>query len=130
MAREFGPTLARDFKSIELTPRAPAIAVMSMDEIKAGVASNDANLQFAAVQVRTTRNLPQSISLRRSPFPINILWRISCQMSTYPSPQSARKILSRERNPPIEALIATGTIPRFVEFLGRADSPKLQFEVR
>ena len=66
---------------------------MSMDEIKAGVASNDANLQFSAVQ-------------------------------------SARKILSRERNPPIEALIATGTIPRFVEFLGRADSPKLQFEVR
>jgi len=75
----------------DLANRAPAIAVMSMDEIKAGVASNDANLQFAAVQ-------------------------------------SARKILSRERNPPIEALIATGTIPRFVEFLGRADSPKLQFE--
>ena len=44
--------------------------------------------------------------------------------------QSARKILSRERNPPIEALIATGTIPRFVEFLGAADKPKLQFEVR
>jgi len=42
--------------------------------------------------------------------------------------QSARKILSRERNPPIEALIATGTIPRFVEFLGAADKPKLQFE--
>ena len=44
--------------------------------------------------------------------------------------QSARKILSRERNPPIEALIATGTIPRFVEFLAAADKPKLQFEVR
>ena len=43
--------------------------------------------------------------------------------------QSARKILSRERNPPIEALIATGTIPRFVEFLAAADKPKLQFEV-
>ena len=44
--------------------------------------------------------------------------------------QSARKILSWDRNPPIEALIATGTIPRFVEFLGAADKPKLQFEVR
>jgi hypothetical protein len=42
--------------------------------------------------------------------------------------QAARKILSRERNPPIDALIATGTIPRFVQFLASADQPRLQFE--
>jgi len=41
---------------------------------------------------------------------------------------SARKILSRERNPPIDAMISIGILPRLVEFLGSADSPSLQFE--
>jgi len=42
--------------------------------------------------------------------------------------QSARKILSRERNPPINVFINLGILPRLVEFLGRQDSPNLQFE--
>merc|ERR1719508_66848 len=41
---------------------------------------------------------------------------------------SARKILSRERNPPIDAMINLGILPRLVEFLRYADSPALQFE--
>lgn len=42
--------------------------------------------------------------------------------------QSARKILSRERNPPIDDFIHAGLVPYLVQFLDCVENPTLQFE--
>lgn len=42
--------------------------------------------------------------------------------------QSARRLLSRERQPPIDDIIKAGVLPRLVHFLSYNDRPDLQFE--
>lgn len=39
-----------------------------------------------------------------------------------------RRLLSYEKNPPIQAVIDANLVPRFINFLSRIDFPKLQFE--
>ena len=41
---------------------------------------------------------------------------------------AACKILSRERNPPIDILINANVVPKLVEFLRRTTNADLQFE--
>ncbi|XP_042684042.1 importin subunit alpha-8 isoform X1 [Centrocercus urophasianus] len=42
--------------------------------------------------------------------------------------QAARRILSRQKDPPLNQIIELGIIPRLVEFLSRTDNAALQFE--
>lgn len=42
--------------------------------------------------------------------------------------QAARKMLSRERNPPIDVMIGQGIVPICVRLLENFDNPNLQFE--
>jgi len=46
----------------------------------------------------------------------------------YERVMQVRKMLSIERNPPIQQIIESGIVPRLIEFLKRPENPGLQFE--
>ncbi|RZC42161.1 importin subunit alpha-5 [Asbolus verrucosus] len=59
-----------------------------------------------------------------------ILWGMMSpdESLQFKATQACRKILSREKNPPIDHMIRLGVVPRCVEFLGKVHNPSLQFE--
>eukprot|EP01006_Ploeotia_vitrea_P052593 TRINITY_DN67708_c5_g2_i2.p1 TRINITY_DN67708_c5_g2~~TRINITY_DN67708_c5_g2_i2.p1 ORF type:complete len:535 (-),score=94.88 TRINITY_DN67708_c5_g2_i2:155-1759(-) len=74
------------------------------------------NSDFAILQ--QLQNLPQLVAAINSEDP-------KAQLS---ATLHFRKLLSIENNPPIDEVIATGVVPRLVQFLQRKDNPTLQFE--
>ncbi|KAL6781622.1 IPA1 [Auxenochlorella protothecoides x Auxenochlorella symbiontica] len=80
-------------------------------------------------ELETTRSTPSGVQQRLEALP----GMVAGVMSEDPAAQleattQFRKLLSIERNPPIEEVISAGVIPRFVAFLQRGDAPQLQFE--
>ncbi|TFK07570.1 importin subunit alpha-4 [Terrapene carolina triunguis] len=86
------------------------------------------------------RNVPQEESLEDSDVDAdfkaqNVTLEAILQNATSDNPviqlsavQAARKLLSSDRNPPIDDLIKSGILPILVNCLERDDNPSLQFE--
>ncbi|CAK4742800.1 unnamed protein product [Aphanomyces euteiches] len=72
----------------------------------------------AQVQQQINNELPQLTMDLQNPEPLKQLNAVT----------RFRKMLSIEKNPPIEQVIQLGVVPVFVEFLKREDNPRLQFE--
>lgn len=66
----------------------------------------------------STASLETIVEKARSPEPATQLAAV----------QAARKLLSSDRNPPIDALINSGILPVLVNCLAASDNPSLQFE--
>jgi hypothetical protein len=86
------------------------------------------------------RNVPQEESLEDSDVDAdfkaqNLTLEAVLQNATSDNPvvqlsavQAARKLLSSDRNPPIDDLTKSGILPILVKCLERDDNPSLQFE--
>jgi importin subunit alpha-2 len=82
------------------------------------VEPDETPLQESNKTVPLDLSLPAIISNINSPSP----------EAQFSGVQSCRKLLSKEKNPPIDAVIGSGVVSKLVEFLARADNHKLQFE--
>nr|GEV25205.1 importin subunit alpha-2 [Tanacetum cinerariifolium] len=90
-------------------------------EVVAGGANHfpwQTNLQSASANEKKLENLPAMVAG---------VWSNDNNLQLEATTQF-RKLLSIERSPPIEEVIQSGVVPRFVEFLVREDFPQLQFE--
>jgi len=69
----------------------------------------------------------QASKLENLPIMVNGVMSDDAQLQTECTTQF-RRLLSIEKNPPIQQVIEAGVVPRFVMFLQRDDNPALQFE--
>ncbi|XP_069342163.1 importin subunit alpha-8 isoform X2 [Eulemur rufifrons] len=73
---------------------------------------------------KPAKEMPVSLTLGEIIKGVNSSDPVLCFQAT----QAARKMLSRERNPPLKLVVEAGLIPRLVEFLKSSRYPCLQFE--
>lgn len=79
------------------------------------------------MQVGATASMTAASKLENLPQMIQGVLTDDAQQQTECTTQF-RRLLSIEKNPPIQQVIDAGVVPRFVEFLQRDDNPALQFE--
>ncbi|XP_008781168.1 importin subunit alpha-4-like isoform X2 [Phoenix dactylifera] len=86
-------------------------------------------LQAGQQATETPSQAPSGIEKKLDNLPAMVqgVWSENAAMQLEAATQF-RKLLSIERNPPIEEVLKAGVVPRFVEFLSRHDIPQLQFE--
>ncbi|KAL2556615.1 Importin subunit alpha-1 [Forsythia ovata] len=83
---------------------------------------------FQGQQFQPTANAPQlEKKLESLPTIVTAVWATSGALQ-FEATTQLRKLLSIGYSPPIEEVIQSGVVPRFVEFLARDDYPQLQFE--
>lgn len=82
----------------------------------AGVWSDDGNMRLEA-----TTHFRKLLSIGLICFFLLCNCGLKCVMNLF-----SLDFLLIERNPPIEEVIQSGVVPRFVEFLSRDDYPQLQ----
>jgi importin subunit alpha-1 len=83
-----------------------------------GMQANGMQYNTSSAAVAKLENLPQMVAGVMGNDP-----SIQTECTT-----QFRRLLSIEKNPPIQQVIDANVVPRFVEFLSRDDSPALQFE--
>ena len=70
-----------------------------------------------AEQQEATQRFRKLLSIGEAEAEAEAHWQETCMQAW---------VLLAERNPPIEEVIKTGVVPKFVEFLQRSDAPQLQ----
>ena len=97
------------------------------DMIQPDMATSSSGMDDGGVMNTTAVNANMAMKLENLPAMVAGVMSNDPQLQVECTTQF-RRLLSIEKNPPIQAVIETGVIPRFVEFLQRDDNPALQFE--